>query len=252
VINLIRSEFIKFRSVRSTLLVLGAGGALVILVAILQAVQINADADHIRAGAVSQTLGDLTGGVSVALFLFGALGVQVIGQEYRFNTIRTTFAAAPIRWRVLVAKLMVVTLAVAAVSLAMMGVCAAIGAAMLPRFTVDGLDQRVVLGTVLFGMGWAAMGLGVGAIVRQPVAGILILLGEALVAENIIVNLFHSSAPWLPFQNGYQMTLRHSGGDGSGGQAIVFRSVLGGGIYFFIITAIVLGIGLYLANRRDA
>ena len=250
-INLIRSEFIKFRSVRSTLLVLGAGGALVILVAVLQANHISGDVDRLPAGAVSQTLGDLTGGVSVAVFLFGALGVQVIGQEYRFNTIRTTFAAAPIRWRVLVAKLIVVTLAVAAVSLVMMGVCAAIGAAMLPNFTVDGLDQRVIFGTVLFGMGWAAMGLGVGAIVRQPIAGILILLGEAFVAEGILVNLFHGLAPWLPFQNGFQMTVRNPGGDGSGGE-IVYRSVLGGGIYFFIVTAIVLGIGLYLANRRDA
>ena len=250
-INLIRSEFIKFRSVRSTLVVLGAAGALVILVAALQAHSIAGDVDRLPAGTVSQTLGDLSAGVSIAVFLFGALGVQVIGQEYRFNTIRTTFAAAPIRWRVLVAKLIVVTVAVGVVSLVMMGVCAAIGAAFLPDFTVDGLDQRVILGTVLFGMGWSAMGLGVGAIVRQPIAGILVLLGEAFVAENIIVSLFHSTAPWLPFQNGFQMTVRNQGGDGPGGD-IVFRSVFAGGVYFFIVTAIVLGIGLYLANRRDA
>ncbi len=37
---------------------------------------------------------DPEGGDPLA-WAFGALGVQVIGQEYRFNTIRSTFAATP-------------------------------------------------------------------------------------------------------------------------------------------------------------
>ena len=55
-------------------------------------------------------LGNVIGGVQVAIFLFGTLGVQIIGQEYRFNTIRPTFTAAPWRMRVLAAKLVVVGL----------------------------------------------------------------------------------------------------------------------------------------------
>lgn len=244
-IHLIRSEMIKFRSVRSTVVLLVSAGALVVLVALLQVRDIEA---HDR---VSRQLGDLTGGVTIAVFLFGALGVQVIGQEYRFNTIRTTLAAAPIRWKVLLAKLVVVTLACALMALAGVGACALIGSQLLDGFSIDGTDQRLIWATALFAAGWSAMGLGVGAIVRQPIAGILLLLGEAFVAESLLVNLFPGTAPWLPFANGVQMTVRNGGGDGPGGE-IVYRSILAGGVYFFIVTAVVLAIGTYLAAQRDA
>lgn len=242
-VNLIRSEWIKFRSVRSTVILVLSAGALVVLIAVIAANEAKGD------GRLVVYLGDLTPGVSVAAFLFGALGVQVIGQEYRFNTIRPTFTAAPWRGRVLAAKLIVTTLACAAVSLVMVAACALIGAAMLgDRFEVDTLDHRVVFGIVLFSMGWSAMGLGVGAIIRQPVAGMLILLGEGFVAENILAGLVRASHPWLPFFNGVQMTARDTGGDGSDG----LRTVLGGGIYFFAIAAIVVTVGWLLALRRDA
>lgn len=244
-IHLIRSEVIKFRSVRSTVVLLVTAGALVVLVAALQVRDIEAN------DRISRQLGDLTGGVTLAVFLFGALGVQVIGQEYRFNTIRTTLAAAPIRWKVLLAKLVVVTIACALMALAGIGACALIGDTFLDGFQVDGIDHRLIWATPLFAAGWSAMGLGVGAIVRQPIAGILLLLGEAFVAESLLVNLFPGTAPWLPFANGVQMTVRNPGGDGAGGE-IVYRSVLAGGVYFFLVTAAVLAIGAYLAAQRDA
>jgi ABC-type transport system involved in multi-copper enzyme maturation permease subunit len=248
-IHLIRAEVIKFRSVRSTVVLLTVAGALVVLIAVLQARDINGKIDD-GLGAVSQQLGDLTGGVALAVFLFGALGVQVIGQEYRFNTIRTTLAAAPIRWKVLTAKLVVTTVACAAMSALMLGACALIGSTMLDGFGIDGTDRRLLWAVPLFAAGWSAMGLGVGAIVRQPIAGILILLGEAFVAENILVNLFPRTVPWLPFANGVQMAMQESGAEGS--DEVVLRSMLAGGVYFFVVTAVVLAIGTYLATQRDA
>ena len=62
-----------------------------------------------RGAPANADLTDITGGVVFATLLFGMLGVQVIGQEYRFNTIRPTFTAAPRRLRVIVAKLIVVS-----------------------------------------------------------------------------------------------------------------------------------------------
>ncbi len=240
-IDLIRSEMIKFRSVRSTVVVLLAAIGITVLFALLQA-------NDLSDGSETVHLGDINAGASLSAFLFGALGVQVIGQEYRFNTIRTTFAAVPIRWKVLLAKLVVVVTACALAALAMMLVCVAIGFAVLDNFDIDGLDQRLLWGTALFAAGWSAMGLGVGAIVRQPIAGILILLGEGFVLESIIVQVFKWTAPWLPFLNGVQMMSRSDQGTSD----IELRSVLGGGIYFFVVTAIVLAIGAVLASRRDA
>jgi ABC-2 type transport system permease protein len=241
VINVIRSEWIKFRSVRSSVVLITSAGVLVAVVAFFVARDVN---KHGRVGHLS----DMTSGLPLALFLFGALGVQILGQEYRFSTIRPTFTAVPQRLRVLVAKLLVVTVATAAVTVIMLGICALIGSAMLDRYVIDGVDHRVILGTILFAMGWTALGMGVGAIVRQPIAGMLILLVEGFVLENIARGLFHSAGKWLPFNNGLQMTYRPDQGEGPN----YLRSVLGGGIYFFIVVAIVWGVGAYLAQRRDA
>lgn len=280
-IDLIRSEWIKFRSVRSNVVLVLAAGVVVVLLAVVAANQTNSDRQRIDcpttqatpstdagasptdgsaaptqagcadpsgeliAGASRNHLSDVTIGIPFALFLFGALGVQVIGQEYRFSTIRTTFTAVPRRKRVLAAKLIVVSAACAAVSVVMIAICAGIGALVLNDFAIDALDHRVVLGILLFNVGWTAMGMGVGAIVRQPVAAILVLLVEAFVVEHILLGVLPDLGKFLPFLNGIQMTIRDPSEGG-------LRSVLGGGIYFFVVAAVVWGVGLLLVDRRDA
>jgi len=239
VIDLIRSEWIKFRSVRSTLIMALAGGALTVLFAVL--IANDQRGDSFRS---TNHFGDVTAGVTVAIFLFGTLGVQIIGQEYRFNTIRPTLTAAPWRMRVLVAKLVVVCLATAVVAAIMLAICALIGTLMLDPFTIDGVDQRIIWATILFAMGWAMYGMALGAIVRQPIAGIVILLIQGLVAEPLLAQFVKATAEWVPFQNGVQMTAR--------GSDDLFRPVLSGGIYFFVFTFVLWGIGAYLVNKRDA
>ncbi len=143
------------------------------------------------------------------------------------------------------AKLIVVTGAIAAVSAVMLALCAAVGLVMLEPFTIDGVDQRVVWGTILFSVGWTTLGMGLGSIVRQPIAGMLILLVEGFVVEQLLLGLLSWTGPWLPFLNGIQMTIRDPGaGD--------LRSTLAGGIYFFVFAAVVWGIGAYLVDKRDA
>lgn len=280
--HLVRSEWIKFRSVRSTVVTLVLAGAIVVLVAVLVARQANDDVSttcepmtteqlattttttppsdggfvvsnsYCGDGYVAVTepnttnLTGLTGGVSFAALLFGVLGVQIIGQEYRFNTIRPTFTAAPNRFKVLTAKLIVVTVACAVVSVVMIGFCYLVGTSMVDRFELDAVDQRLFWSIPLFAALWTTAGIGVGAIVRQPIAGILILLGESLVLENLLAGLFEWTQPWLPFVNGFQMTLRVEEGDTG------LRPVLEGGIYFAVVCFALFAIGTVLANRRDA
>ena len=272
-INLIRSEWIKFRSVRSTVVLVLAAGLHGIVIAGSTVSQRGDDIGGDRCERTVTTsdgrstytetrscaevqgdpawtqakahLGDVTVGVPFALFLFGTLGVQIIGQEYRFNTIRPTFTAAPWRVRVLVSKLIVVTVATAAVSLVMVAICGVIGAVALHPFAIDTTDQRVVLGTVVFCAGWTMLGMGLGAIIRQPIAAIVVLLVEAFVAENIIYGISEGTGRWLPFLNGIQMTVR----DPSTGS---IRGPLDGGIYFFVIAVAIWAIGAVLVNRRDA
>lgn len=274
-IHLVRSEWVKFRSVRSTLITLVVAGALVVLFAFLSINSIEGDAtttcepvgtpttattvpagtaveaDPCGPGFESTTLettirlSDITAGVSLAAFLFGVLGVQIIGQEYRFNTIRPTFTAVPQRPKVLVAKLLVITAVTAAVAAVMTGVCVLIGQSFADPFAMEGADRRLLWSIPLFAALWSTAGLGLGAIVRQPIAGILIMLGEAFVAENLIRSIVDGSAEWLPFLNGIQMT--------SGGELDAeLRPLLEGGIYFAIVCFALFAIGVVLADRRDA
>lgn len=238
-IDLIRSEWIKFRSVRSTLIMALAGGGLTILFAVLIANDQRGDSFR-----DTNHFGDVIAGVQVAIFLFGTLGVQIIGQEYRFNTIRPTFTAAPWRMRVLVAKLLVVCSATAVITVIMLAICGLIGSLMLDPFTIDGVDQRIIWGTVLFAMGWTMYGMALGAIVRQPIAGIVILLIQGLIAEPLLATLVKATAKWVPFQNGIGMTTRTTDS--------MFRPVFSGGVYFFLFTFVLWGIGAYLVNKRDA
>lgn len=239
-INLIRSEWVKFRSVRSTSIMALAGGALTVLLAVLVAHDLADDA-----GRAASHLGDVIAGVQIAIILFGTLGVQIIGQEYRFNTIRPTFTAAPWRIRVLLAKLIVVGVTALVVTAVMLAACALIGSVMLDNFEIDGIDQRIAWATILLAMGSAMYGMAVGAIVRQPIAGIVILLIQALIAEPLLAQFVNSLGPWMPFQNGFQVTARS-------GDTELFRSALGGGIYFFAFTIVLWIIGAVLVNKRDA
>lgn len=276
--NLLRSEWIKFRSVRSTLVVLALAGALVVLVAVLAANDKSNDTsgfDCVRpeqaeaagdtpiqdpelqscddGGTLHSTvpkahLTDITVGVTIATLLFGVLGVQVVGQEYRFNTIRPTFTATPRRLPVLLAKWAVVCSACAAVSAVMVAFCWLVGTVMLDDFRVDGVDQRAAFGIVVFTIGFTTLGMGVGAILRQPIAAIPLLLGEAFVAENIIGAIARSTWKWLPFTNGIQMTIRSDGSEGSQD----LQSVTAGGTYFLVVALVAWAIGAFLVNKRDA
>lgn len=273
--HLIRAEWIKFRSVRSTVVTLLLAAAIVVLVAVLAAANARDDTTtRCEATPVTSTAGSvtvvsdspqcgtgsalvtrpspthltsLTMGVTFAALIFGVLGVQIIGQEYRFNTIRPTFTAAPVRIRVLAAKAVVLSVACAVTAAVMVAFCWAVGTVMLEGFTVDGIDRRAAGGIVLFGVLWALAGMGVGAIVRQPIAGILIMAAESLIVEGLVAALVDSSARWLPFSNGVQMTLRPATDPST-----QLQSVLAGGIYFAVVCALLWAVGAVLVHRRDA
>ena len=269
-IDLVRSEWIKFRSVRSTVVTLVLGGAFVVLIAVLSITQSDSSATTCEpADSVTQAelaadqgfcgegfvaverqasinLTGITGGVTFATLLFGVLGVQAISQEYRFNTIRPTFTAAPDRRKVLVAKLLVVTGACAAIAAVMVAGCWLMGTLLADDFVVDAIDRRAAWGIVVFSVLWTMAGVGVGAIVRQPIAGILILVGESLIAEQLVGGLLDGTAKWMPFTNGIQMTLRNEE------PSTDLLSPLAGGLYFAAFCAALFVIGTILADRRDA
>lgn len=189
----IRSEWIKFRSVRST----------VVLAIISVAICVGVAA--IVAGNTDEVLraSDVLLGAQISSLFVIVLGVQIIGQEYRFSTIRATFSATPRRERVIIAKLVVIITAAAVAAVALIALSLGAGALVssMRGTTLDlGLPgtTRVLFGTVVVLVISGVFGFGVGCIVRQPIAGIVIVLVWANVIENVIAGVFPGAARWLP------------------------------------------------------
>jgi ABC-2 type transport system permease protein len=182
--RVVASEWIKFRSLRSTLAVLGAAVVGMIAIALLVAyntrhLSSNLQPDDVVASSSLQ-------GRYLAQLLIGALGVLFVSGEFSTGMIRSTFAAVPKRLPVLWAKL-IVFLAVTAVSMVAVSLVAFLCAqALLSHYRAgyslsDPGVLRVVLGTGVYLTLVGAIGAAVGWIVRSTPGSLVAYFGAILV-----------------------------------------------------------------------
>ncbi|HXL90123.1 MAG TPA: ABC transporter permease [Streptosporangiaceae bacterium] len=192
----IRSEWIKLRSVRSSWLMLGATVLGIAGVGLLVAYVTNAHWSASSAAGfnpVNQTLL----GVNLAELTIGVLGVLVASGEYATGMIRATFTAVPRRLPVLVAKagvLAAVTFVVclAAVLGAFVGGQALLGSHGLGIGHPEAV--RAVIGATLYLTGVAVLGVGVGFLIRSTAGGIATVIGVLFVLPLLAGALPGSSA----------------------------------------------------------
>jgi hypothetical protein len=194
----LRSELLKLRTTRTVLgLALGML-ALVLLISLLHGLVTDATAlarDSEQRSLVSD------GGVAI---VFTALvGLLSITGEFRFGTIRPTLLFTPRRPQMLAAKLVAALLAGLVLGAVAEGVAFAIGRIVLSArgipWALDGGDALLVgLGTVGAAVGWAGIGLGVGAIVRAQVGAIVGLLAWMFVAETLLQGLVPGFGRFMP------------------------------------------------------
>jgi ABC-type transport system involved in multi-copper enzyme maturation permease subunit len=124
--------------------------------------------------------------------LFAALlGAMSVTSEFRHGTIRPTFLVTPRRGRVVAAKVVVSMLAGAAFGLAASALAVGAGAAALgPRdvdLRLDGGDiALLVAGAAAAGALWAAIGVGVGAVVRSQVPAVVGIAAWLLFVEGVL------------------------------------------------------------------
>jgi hypothetical protein len=148
----------------------------------------------------------LVGG-PVTLLAGAALLLGILGMtgEFRHQTITQTFLVTPDRGRVVAAKLIAYPLAGIVLAVATLAVTAAVGAGWLAAkgMTPSLLDARLgrVLGVALLSAGLCGLvGLGVGALVRNQVAALVVTLVWVLVVEGLLMSLLNapSLGKWLP------------------------------------------------------
>lgn len=254
--GLLRSEWTKLRTVRSTMWTLGVTVVVGIGVSVLATAETRAHWATMSPGArlsFDPTRTSLTALLFCQLAI-GVLGVLVMSAEYGTGTIRATFAAAPRRPLVLAAK--VGTFGVAALVVAEIVAFASflVGQALLTApATHASLGTpgalRAVVGTGLYLCVVGLFALALATIIRHTAGAISAFVGILLVLP-VIVQALPSSVhgdiqPYLPLRIGSVMM--SVGGRGA--------HALAPWTGFFVLCAYTVGllvIGGVLLVRRDA
>lgn len=142
---------------------------------------------------------------SINLALFGlVLGIRAFTDEFRYGSIVPTFLVAPDRSRVMTAKVATsaaVGAALAAIAqVVMLGLAVLLIAAKGAEITLHGKDLAAMAGLVVAGTMWAAIGVGIGAMVRHQVAAIVGALVWVLLLENLGAGFLGDAGRFLPGQ----------------------------------------------------
>jgi ABC-2 type transport system permease protein len=194
--SLIRSEVLKLRTARSFIVLICVGVGLISLLCLATSLFAK-----YSSGDTSPGLDLISNTSTVALFTL-MLGVLSITTEFRNGSIASTLLVEPNRIRLLAAKLVAVIAAGALIGLVVSGVGLLIGAAILPgRGYPLGLDGTEVVellaGTTAAGALMAAVGVGIGALVRVQTPAIVGILVYLFVVEPLLTFLVGSSEHYV-------------------------------------------------------
>ncbi|MDP4332529.1 ABC transporter permease [Curtobacterium sp. A7_M15] len=262
--RLVRSEWIKLRSIRSTIWCL----AILVVVTIAMAVLIGNALDvgtPVGQDSANGTLVTInTASVSLTALVVAVLGVLIITGEYGTGQVRSTFTADPRRTGVILAKasvLAVTTFVVSAVSI-WIGVFASAALQAGKGVNADLADPAVflpLLGASVYVTLLALLAYGIGLLVRSSAGGIAITLGLLLVLPivlSLIANVLQAQwlldvTKFLPDQAGAQLYTYSAGDAGGAPQDGIVLNGWGG---FGVLAAEVVVVGalaLSVARRRD-
>ena len=192
---LLRAEMLKLRTTRTFVALVGAALALSLLVVVLTSLLSN---DLQPRDVRSLFTADFTG-----LFIM-LLGVIGMAGEWRHRTITSTFLAAPDRLRLLAAKTLSYAVAGAVLSLIVTLTIMLVGTVILssrdiatpPLADLADVLWRNLLVAALVG----ALGVGVGALVRNQVAAIVGVLFVGFALEPALLGLAPDVGRFAPTQ----------------------------------------------------
>jgi ABC-2 type transport system permease protein len=169
---LVRAELLKFRTTRSSLIVLLAAAALT-GIAVSATVGTAEDRDL---GTSSLSRNVFASALVTALIVF-LVGITTVTTEWRHGTVTRTFLGTPRRGRVLLAKELWVVVLGASVFVAALLLTLAIAVPWLAldgsSFVLDGHALSIAGRGVLAAMLWGALGVGVGSVVQNQTAALI-------------------------------------------------------------------------------
>ncbi|MEV0641489.1 ABC transporter permease [Streptomyces sp. NPDC050619] len=206
----LRSEWIKIRTLRS---LVGALGAVLLATTAFSALAgLDSDGD----GADFDPLFSAFFGVNFGQIAAIAFGTTAVASEFHGGGLRATLAAVPHRGRWFAAKATAIAAPVLVVGLVTGGLSLAVGRAVLGA-EADGLTWREglrgVVGCAVYFMLMALLAAGVTALLRSGVATLGILIPFLLIVSFVVGDMSGSVADFLPDKAG--QVIFHATWDGS-------------------------------------
>jgi ABC-2 type transport system permease protein len=200
--SLVRVELLKLRTTRLSFGLLATALGLTALFSVLEAARAGTKAVAPLSTAAGLNA-VITGGIWALLFA-AVLGVTVSSGEFRHATATQTYLASPRRNRVLAAKAVAAAIGGAVFGLAGWIIATIVG---LSFVAADGYQvqlsdatmARYAAGHVLAGALMAAIGVGIGSLIRSQLASVIGVFIWAIVIESIIGGLYNSVQPYLPY-----------------------------------------------------
>jgi ABC-2 type transport system permease protein len=263
VINAVRAELIKMRSMPGVWVTFALAFPLTVLIILAVLASAGGFPGHTFYFVSSlahrrELLGAGYFGIEV---LAPIIGVLCITGEYRHKTITTSLVLVPVRSRVLVAK--VVATALWSIFIALLGLVAVATVGLSWNAALGGVTSQVTdqAGAVIPGLLVSAVllglfGLGFGTLVKNQVAAILLTIGGTLILEGILIALaraiFHYDLNWLPNGAGAALAGDIARGFGGGGRnGLRLLAWWQGGLALLAWGLIPLGVGYFTTFRRD-
>jgi hypothetical protein len=217
----IRSEWAKFWSLRSSWITLGVAVAFLVGIGTIAAAVYSPDGP--LSGESAQSGAALTlalAGTNLAALAIGALGVLMSAGEYSTGMVRSTFAAVPARLPVLWAKSLVFGPVAFVLSTVGAVVSFLIGSGILHGEKIalslgDAGVFRCLVGAGLYLGLVGVFGVAVGVLVRSSAGGIAILAGVVLPGLTGLLpsSLGDTVSRYLPSNAGQSVMTLHASGD---------------------------------------
>ena len=209
-IRLVEAEFLKLRTTRTFWGLAGAALALVLLIVVLTvAIEDSFGAEHDVRSLLATT------GLCGLLTL--VLGVVVGAGEYRHGTIASTLLVTPNRLRAVGAQVVACGLAGFVIGLGIAAITAVIALPWLSAkdaaMPEGGELLRVFFGGALYAGLAASLGAGLGALLRNQVAAIVIVLVQLFVVDPTLVALIDGAAEFTLTGLGIAMSGADDGND---------------------------------------
>jgi ABC-2 type transport system permease protein len=201
--RIVRSEWIKLRTLRSTVWTLATTVVVIVGVVALFCLMITAGGD----GGGRHASGETPNGIiafpiaaGLASLAVAVLGVLVISGEYSTGMIRSTLAAVPRRLPALWAKGVVLAASIFVVSALAVGISLGImapwlGSKGLAPDLGDSETVRILVGTALYLTAIALLAFAIGATLRHSAGALATVLGLLTIIPTTFAMI-----PWKPLQ----------------------------------------------------